>query len=375
METTQTLKRTPLYPAHIELGARMVPFAGFEMPLQYTSIIEEHLAVRERAGLFDVSHMGEFLVEGPEAFDLVQYLVTNDAARLYDGRAMYTVMCNEQGGIIDDLLVYRLREDRYMMVVNAANIQKDFAWVTEHNRFQAHVRDISDETALMALQGPISFDIAQKLTDLPLSELKYYHFITPEPGSFLGSQHAILSHTGYTGERGLEIYCEPERALDIWHAIMEAGTPEGLKPAGLGARDTLRIEAGYCLYGNDITEETNPLEAGLGWIVKLNKGDFIGREALLRIKEEGPHRKLIGFIMEERGIPRPGYTIQTEDGTSVGHVTSGTQSPLLKRGIGLGYVPNDPAYTTVDTRIWIDVRGKAYPARVKKSPFHKSTTS
>ncbi len=373
METKEALKHTPLYPVHLQLGARMVPFAGFEMPLQYTGIIEEHLAVRNRAGLFDVSHMGEFLIEGPEAFNLVQYLVTNDAAKLYDGRAMYTVMCNAEGGIIDDLLVYRLKADRYMMVVNAANIQKDFNWVTEHNRFNAEVQNISDKTALMALQGPLSFEIAQTITELPLSELKYYHFLVPEPGTFLGTQRAIISYTGYTGERGLEIYCEPERAVDIWNALMDAGKPHGLQPAGLGARDTLRIEAGYCLYGNDITEETNPLEAGLGWIVKLAKGDFIGREALLRIKEEGPRRRLVGFVMEERGIPRPGYSIQSEDGTPIGQVTSGTQSPLLKKGIGLGYVPNDPTYTTPDARIWIDIRGKAYPARVKKPPFHKST--
>lgn len=371
-DTSTTLKTTPLHDLHVELGARMMAFGGFDMPVQYTSIIEEHMVVREAAGLFDVSHMGEIVVSGSKAFDFVQRLVTNDTAKLYDGRAMYTVMCQPDGGIVDDLIVYRLSEEEYMLVVNAANIEKDFGWMRENNPMGATLRNESAETALLALQGPEAFAIAGHLTDESLDELKFYHFKKLPPGAFLGCERAILSHTGYTGERGLEIYCEAEKAVTVWEAVMDAGEGHGLQPAGLGARDTLRLEAGYCLYGNDITEDTNPLEAGLGWVVKLDKGDFIGREALQQVKEEGPSHKLVGFVMEERGIPRHDQAILDPEGHEIGVVTSGSQSPILEEGIGLGYVPNDPVYTEPGSRLAIRSRGRPRMARVQKPPFHKN---
>jgi aminomethyltransferase len=375
MEPSVTpLERTPLYETHRALGAKMMPFGGFEMPVQYSGILDEHRAVREAAGLFDVSHMGEVLVSGPDAFAFVQHLVTNDAAALYDGRAMYSVMCRPDGGAVDDLLVYRLAEDRYLLVINASNIEKDLAHIrAQHDAFEGDVtvEDQSAQTALLALQGPKAFEIAQSVTDVPLADIKYYHFVQPEPGAFLGCERAILSHTGYTGEKGLEIYCEPERAEAVWNALMEAGEAHGLKPAGLGARDTLRLESGYCLYGHELTEETTPLEAGLGWVTKLNADDFVGKGAIASQKERGVPRKLIGFVMDERGIPRQDYAITTPDGDPIGTVTSGTQSPVLERGIGLGYVPNDEAYTAPGSTIGIAVRGRILPATVEKPPFHK----
>ncbi|HET6569709.1 MAG TPA: glycine cleavage system aminomethyltransferase GcvT [Rhodothermales bacterium] len=371
MQSIVEIKKTPLYEKHLALGARMVPFAGFEMPIQYTGIIDEHLAVRHTAGLFDVSHMGEIMVRGPKAFDFVQHLVTNDAASLYDGRAMYSVMCLPDGGIVDDLLVYRIAEDAYMLVVNASNVDKDFEWMESHNPMGAALENISDETALLAVQGQASFEIVQKITDYPVKDLKYYHFARLPIGSFFSCRFAILSHTGYTGEPGLEIYCDAAHAGEVWDALMAAGEPLGLKPAGLGARDTLRLESGYSLYGNDITEETTPLEAGLGWITKLDKGDFIGREALLEQKAAGPKRKLVGFILEERGVPRAGYPILDPSGREIGVVTSGTQSPVLGQGIGLGYVENDPAFTAPGSDIAVSVRGRPLPARVARPPFHK----
>ncbi|QXD14702.1 glycine cleavage system aminomethyltransferase GcvT [Rhodocaloribacter litoris] len=371
MASTETLKQTPLHDVHRALGARMTPFAGFEMPLQYSGILNEHLAVRQAAGLFDVSHMGEFFVRGPRAFDFVQHLVTNDAARLTDGRAMYTVMCRPDGGIVDDLLVYRLGPEEYMLVVNAANIEKDFAWMQEHNPMGATLADASDEVALLAIQGPRAHDIVQAVTGVAAGDIKFYHFVQLEAGTFPGCDRVILSHTGYTGEPGFELYARPEDAPRLWHLLMEAGAPHGLQPAGLGARDTLRLEAGYCLYGNDLTEETNPLEAGLGWLVKFDKGPFVGREALLAVREQGPARRLIGFVVEERGLPRPGYPILDGTGEAVGIVTSGSQSPVLGRGIGLGYVPNDPAFTTPGTRLGVSARGRTLPAVVTRPPFHK----
>ncbi len=373
MAVSDAIKKTPLHDVHLALGARMVPFAGFEMPVQYTGIIDEHMAVRTAAGLFDVSHMGEVFARGPHAFDFVQNLVTNDAARLTDGRAMYTVMCQPDGGIVDDLLVYRLGSEEYMLVINASNIESDFAWMQANNPMGAALSNVSDEIALLAVQGPKSFDIVQSLVGdaLDLDTIRFYHFAPQAPGAFLGCSWAILSHTGYTGERGLEIYCKAEDAVRVWVAIMEAGTPHGLKPAGLGARDTLRLEAGYCLYGNDISRETNPLEAGLGWLVKFDKGDFVGREALLRVKEAGPARKLVGLVTEGRGVPRHGYPILDTEGTEIGVVTSGTQSPVLGQGIALGYVPNEPAFTTPGARLSIGVRNRTLPAVVTKPPFHK----
>jgi aminomethyltransferase len=363
----------------------MMPFGGFDMPVQYTSILDEHRAVREAAGLFDVSHMGEVWVRGPQALGFVQRLVTNDASKLFapgagpdgsrHGRAMYTVMCRAGGGAVDDLLVYRTADDEFLLVLNAANIEKDLAHLrAEHAAagLDCTLEDASDATALLALQGPHAFDVIAEVTDLPVAEIPYYHFLRPEPGAFLGCRHAILSHTGYTGERGLEIYCEAERAVAVWSALMAAGEPYGLRPAGLGARDTLRLEAGFCLYGHELTEETNPLEAGLGWVVKLDGRDFTGSDALRQVKTAGPKRRLVGFVMEERGIPREGYLLVDEDGRPLGAVTSGSQSPVLGRGIGLGYVPNDPAYAAPGAVLWVDVRGRRLRATVTKPPFHKA---
>jgi aminomethyltransferase len=375
MEPSVTpLERTPLYETHRALGAKMMPFGGFEMPVQYSGILDEHRAVREAAGLFDVSHMGEVLVRGSQAFDFVQHLVTNDAGSLYDGRAMYTVMCNADGGAVDDLLVYRLSGESYLLVINASNIAKDVAHmraVHESGGFDCTVEDVSDRIGLLALQGPKAFDVIEEVTDLPVGDVKYYHFMRPEPGAFLGCERAILSHTGYTGERGLEIYCEAEKVGDVWDALMEAGAAHGLKPAGLGARDTLRLESGYCLYGHELTEKTTPLEAGLGWVTKLGTDDFVGKRAIAAQKERGVPRKLIGFVMDERGIPRQGYAITDAEGEPVGEVTSGSQSPLLGQGIGLGFVPNDAAYTEPGSSVGIAVRGRVLPATVRKPPFHK----
>lgn len=365
------LQRTPLFAEHVSLGARMVPFAGFEMPVQYTGIVDEHLAVRRSGGIFDVSHMGELLVTGPGSAGLIQSLVTNDVARLYDGRAMYTVMCNVDGGIVDDLLVYRLAVDRYMMVVNAANIQKDLDWVRNWCGSNATVEDISDATALIALQGPSSIQILSRVAPgLRLADLKYYHFLMSEPGRFLGCTETLISRTGYTGEPGFEIYCEPDCASDIWRALLDAGRDYGLRPAGLGARDTLRLEAGLALYGNELDEATNPIEAGLEWLVRFDKGEFVGRDALERIRPTGPKRRLIGFMLEERGIPRHGYRI-TAGGRGVGVVTSGTQSPVLNQGIGMGYVENRAELVESGSSIAIDVRGHELAARTVRPPFHK----
>lgn len=367
-----SLKHTPLHDRHLALGARMMGFAGFDMPVQYSGIIDEHRTVRQAAGLFDVSHMGEVLVQGPHAFDFVQHLVTNDAARLYDGRAMYTVMCTPDGGIVDDLLVYRLHEEGYMLVINASNIEGDVAWMQANNPMDAELTDISDQVGLLALQGPRAFDIARRLTGaFDPAMLKFYHFRKMPAGAFMGCEHAILSHTGYTGEPGLEIYCDADRAGAVWDALLEAGADLGLKPAGLGARDTLRLESGFCLYGNDIDTTTNPLEAGLGWLTKLDKGEFIGRAALQAVKDAGPSRRLIGFVMEERGIPRHGCPILAPDGTPIGIVTSGSQSPLLGKGIGLGYVPREKQFTEPGASLRIDIRGRHLAARVQRPPFHK----
>lgn len=368
----QTLKKTPLHDIHVALGAKMMPFGGFDMPVQYSGIIDEHMAVRQAAGLFDVSHMGEFLLEGPEAFNTVQRLVTNDASKLYDGRAMYTAMCFENGGIVDDLLVYRKSETSYLLVVNASNIEKDWSWVSKHALPGANLTNLSDAMALLAIQGPMAMEIVHQASGIDVSELKFYHFLEPEAGVFLGCSDVILSHTGYTGEKGLEIYCKNEDAAKIWNALMEAGESHGLRPAGLGARDTLRLESGFCLYGNDITDETSTYEAGLDWITKLKKGDFVGKTALERIKADSPSRKLIGFVMNERGIPRHDNVIVDADGNEIGIVTSGTQSPILSQGIGMGYVPNDPQYTAPGSVIGISSRGKTREAIVTRPPFHKS---
>ena len=371
MEAPQ-VKRTPLHAQHIALNAKMTPFGGFEMPVQYSGIIEEHMAVREKAGIFDVSHMGEFTIEGPESMTMIQQLVSNDASKLYDGRAMYSVICTESGGIVDDLIVYRRSESAYMLVVNASNIEKDWAWVNRYVIPGVEVKNISNETALIAIQGPASFDIVGSLSGIDLSDLKFYHFIEPSPGEFLGLSNVMLSYTGYTGEKGLEIYCHASDAATIWTALLKHGSSMGLKPAGLGARDTLRLESGFCLYGNDITDETSPYEAGLGWITKLDKGDFVGKQSLSRIKADGPSRKLVGFIMDERGIPRQSHVIVDSENNEIGIVTSGSQSPILNQGIGMGYVPNESQFTAPGSKIGILSRGKTRQATVTKPPFHKS---
>lgn len=368
------LRKTPLYDRHIALGGRMTPFAGYEMPLRYTEgILEEHRAVRREAGLFDVSHMGEILVRGPHAADCVQYLITNEAMSLQAGQAVYTCMCREDGGIIDDLIVYRLAEHEYLFVVNAANRQKDFMWMIRNNPAKAIIEDLSDEIALIAVQGPGARAITEAAIQEDLHGLKPFHFRHISGGCFERARFSIVSATGYTGEAGVEIYCDAELAGSVWDRILKAGTDKGLKPAGLGARDTLRMEAAFRLYGNDITEETNPIEAGLGYFVRMDKDDFIGKSVLERVRSEGPSRKLVAFIVQEQGgIPRSGHSISTAAGPDTGVVTSGTQSPMLGRGIGLGYVPNDPVCTMPDSQINVTVRSRTIRALVKKPPLHKT---
>ncbi len=370
--STNTLRTTPLHDAHDALDARMMGFGGFDMPVQYSSIMEEHMAVRNDAGLFDVSHMGELMVQGPQTQNLIQRLVTNDVSNLYDGRAMYTVMCRPDGGIIDDLIVYRRAEDHFMLVLNAANVERDVEWIRDHNDEGVDLDNASDGTALIALQGPRSLEIAQPFLDDDLDDLKFYHFWEKDNGAFMGCDEAIVSRTGYTGEVGLELYVPADEAQHVWDTMLDAGAEQGLKPAGLGARDTLRLEAGLHLHGNDITEQTNPYEAGLGWLVKLDKGEFIGRETLRTIAEEGPSRKLVGIVAAERGIPRHDHLILSPEEKEIGIVTSGTQSPVLDTGIGLGYVSNNPAYTEPGQSLLIASRRRSFEATVEPPPFHES---
>jgi aminomethyltransferase len=354
---------------HLQAGAKMIDFGGYEMPVQYAGIRKEHQAVRERAGIFDVSHMGEFFISGENAEALLQHITVNDVSKLTPGKAQYSAMCYPDGGIVDDLIVYKLAENRYMMVVNASNREKDLDWIMTNNPVNALVEDLSDEYCLLAVQGPGSEAILQQLTDVPLQDITFYTFAT---GRFAGFEDVIISATGYTGERGFELYFDRRMADPeaIWSAILKAGEPAGLEPAGLGARDTLRLEMGYALYGNDISRETNTIEAGLGWITKLAKGDFIGREMLEQIKSAGPARKLCGFVMtEERAIPRQGYEILNTAGESIGTVTSGTQSIMLESGIGMGYVKTE--FAAEGTGILIRVRNRDVPAVVKKPPFIK----
>lgn len=369
MADRSPLKQTPLHATHIALGARMADFAGFDMPIQYTSIVEEHKAVRQAAGMFDVSHMGEVMVSGSGAEAYLQRLVTNDIAKMEVGRALYTVMCRPDGGIVDDLLVYRLAQSKFMLVVNAANTEKDVVWMREQLEEDVQLDDISDETSLIAVQGPRAIEIFERATGIDVSSVGSYRFIRPD--NLVGSSEAIVSRTGYTGEAGLEIYCRPEAVVDLWELLLEAGKAFDIKPCGLGARDTLRLEAGLGLYGNELTDETNPIEAGLSWLVKFDSGDFIGREALRKVKEDGPSRRLVGFVLEERGVPRTGYELFNEDEEKIGEVTSGTQSPILSKGIGFGYVLNQPKYTEPGASIRMNSRGKLLSARVTRPPFHK----
>lgn len=359
------LKKIALNDVHEQLGAKMVPFAGYNMPVQYTSLIEEHHCVRNAVGIFDVSHMGEFIVSGPKALALIQKVTSNDASVLTEGKAQYTYLPNGKGGVVDDLLVYKLANEEYMLVVNASNIDKDWDWICSQNNIGAEMTNISDDISLFAVQGPKAIDALQKLTDTPLDEVKYYHFVK---GDFAGVKDVIISATGYTGAGGFELYIPNADAEKVWHKIIEAGKDHGIQPIGLGARDTLRMEMGFCLYGNDIDDETSPLEAGLGWVTKFTK-DFINAEQLKAEKEAGVVRKLIGFVMEERGIPRKGYEILNEAGETIGLVTSGTQSPSLNQGIGLGYVKTE--YAREDTPVKIAIRKNEVKATVKKPPFIK----
>ena len=363
---TATMKNTPFTQKHIALGAKMAPFAGYHMPISYSGILDEHQAVRRAAGVFDVSHMGEFILKGDKALDLIQRVTTNDAAKLPAGKAQYSCLTNNAGGIVDDLLVYCIEPGNvYMLVVNASNIEKDWDWLQQHNTAGAGLHNISDHTCLLAVQGPNATKILQPLTDMDILNLKYYTFVR---GDFAGVKNVLISATGYTGAGGVEIYFEDkeDNADKIWNAIFEGGTPQGLKPIGLAARDTLRLEMGFNLYGADIDDTTSPLEAGLGWITKFNK-DFTAKPVLEQQKAEGIERKLVGFEMIDKGIPRHGYEIKDGSGATVGYVTSGTQSPSLGKAIGMGYVRT--AAAAPDTEIFIKVREKLLLARVVKMPF------
>jgi aminomethyltransferase len=357
------LKLVPLNDLHVKLGARMVPFAGYNMPVRYSSDIEEHMTVRKGVGVFDVSHMGEFLIQGPGALDLIQRVTSNDASKLVDGQAQYSCLPNETGGIVDDLLVYKLMDAEYMLVVNASNIEKDWNWIRKYNSKGTVMTNISDDICLFAVQGPKAVTVLQKLTGVDLGTIKYYHFTK---GEFAGIRDVIISNTGYTGAGGFEIYSNKQHAETIWNAIFAAGKDIDIKPIGLGARDTLRLEMGFCLYGNDIDDTTSPLEGGLGWITKFSK-PFTNSAALKRQKEEGVERKLVGFKMVDKGIPRHDYAIKDSNGNVIGKVTSGTMSPVLGIGVGLGYVTVDKSDS--GSEIFIDVRGRALKAEVSKLPF------
>lgn len=359
------MNNTALTQVHIQLGAKMVPFAGYNMPVSYEGINAEHETVRKAVGVFDVSHMGEFILKGEGALDLIQRVTSNDAAVLVDGKVQYSCLPNNQGGIVDDLLVYRLTEKSYLLVVNASNIEKDWNWISQHNTGGVEMENISDKTSLLAVQGPLAAKALQSLTEINLAEMTYYTFAK---GKFAGIDNVLISATGYTGAGGFEIYFENSQAEIIWSKIFEAGAPYGIKPIGLGARDTLRLEMGFCLYGNDINDTTSPIEAGLGWITKFTK-KFTNSEALLKQKEQGVTQKLVGFEMLERAIPRHDYEITDAQGNVIGKVTSGTQSPSLQKGIGMGYV--NTAFTKSGTEIFIKVRDKLTKAVVSKIPFYK----
>ncbi|TAH05336.1 MAG: glycine cleavage system aminomethyltransferase GcvT [Sphingobacteriales bacterium] len=360
------MKNTPFTQKHIALGAKMAPFAGYNMPISYTGINDEHAAVRSNAGVFDVSHMGEFILKGADALDLIQRVTTNDASKLTDGKAQYSCMPNNEGGIIDDLLIYCVEANKvYMIVVNASNIEKDWNWISQHNTKGVEMHNISDKTCLLAIQGPNATKILQSLTSMDILNLKYYTFTK---GVFAGVENVLVSATGYTGAGGVEIYFEDKDndAEKIWDAIFAAGAAQGIKPIGLGARDTLRLEMGFCLYGNDIDDATSPLEAGLGWITKFTK-DFTARTILETQKANGISRKLVGFEMVDKGIPRHHYQIKDAAGNDIGFVTSGTQAPSLQKAIGMGYV--NSAHAALDTEVFIAVRDKQLKAKVVKFPF------
>lgn len=359
------MKRTTFYNIHKNLGAKIVEFAGYEMPIQYSSIISEHKAVRDSVGVFDVSHMGEVFVKGENALDFVQYITVNDASKLFPGRVQYSAMCYEDGGIVDDLLVYRISQNEFLLVINASNIEKDFAWMQKNNKFGVELTNRSDEFSLLAVQGPNSLKTLQKLTDTPIN-LEYYHFTQLN----IAGVDMIISRTGYTGEVGYELYFvgDEKSAKNVWGKIFEAGKEFDIQPVGLAARDSLRLEMGFCLYGNDIDQTTNTLEAGLGWITKLTKSEFIGKDALLKVKETGLNRKLVAITSDEKTFPRHGYDISVNN-NKVGFITSGTVSPMLEKPIAMGYV--ETKYAEIGSDVNMLIRGKEVPAKVVKLPFVK----
>ncbi|MCC1485367.1 glycine cleavage system aminomethyltransferase GcvT [Winogradskyella immobilis] len=359
------MKNTALTATHEALGAKMVPFAGYNMPVQYEGVNIEHETVRKAVGVFDVSHMGEFLIEGPKALDLIQKVSSNDASKLDIGKAQYSCLPNDDGGVVDDLIIYKIKDETYLLVVNASNIEKDWNWIASKNDVGADMRDLSEDYSLLAIQGPKAVEAMQSLSSHDLSAINFYNFVV---GDFAGIEHVIISATGYTGSGGFEIYCKNSEVKQIWDKVLEAGADFGIKPIGLAARDTLRLEMGYCLYGNDIDDTTSPIEAGLGWVCKFNK-TFTNSEALEAEKLRKPENKLVAFKLDERGIPRHGYDIVDTQGKTIGRVTSGTMSPSLGIGIGLGYVPK--VFAAVDSKINIQVRKKAIPATVVKLPFYK----
>lgn len=360
------MKNIALTDKHIALGAKMVPFAGYNMPVQYSGVNEEHVTVRNGVGVFDVSHMGEFILKGENALDLIQRVTSNDASKLQDGGVQYSCLPNDKGGIVDDLLVYRIDELTYMLVVNASNIEKDWDWIVKYNTKNVEMHNISDKTSLLAVQGPDATKVLQKLTKMDVLNMKYYTF---DKGEFAGFDNVLVSATGYTGAGGCEIYVENENAEAVWNAVFEAGEEYSIKPIGLAARDTLRLEMGFCLYGNDIDDSTSPIEAGLGWITKFTK-EFTNSEGLKKQKEEGITKKLVAFELIDKGIPRQDYEIVDENNQNIGKVTSGTMSPSMKKPIGMGYVKKE--YAKVDTEISIRVRNKELKARIVKLPFYKA---
>ena len=361
------MKTTAFKDTHIAMGGKMVSFAGFYMPVQFDGIIAEHQLVRNSVGVFDVSHMGEFWVRGPKAFDLVQYLTSNDVAALYDGKVQYSCYPNHDGGIVDDLLVYKFSDEEYLLVVNASNIEKDWKWVNDNNKFGASLTNASDEISQLAVQGSKGLEAMQKLTDTTITDMEYYTF---KVITFAGVEGVILSTTGYTGSGGCEIYMKNEDAVKIYKAVLEAGEEFGIRPIGLGARDTLRLESGFCLYGNDIDDSTSPIEAGLGWITKFVEGNnFINREFHEKLKANGVEKRLRGFQLIDKGVPRHGYEVCDAEGNVIGNVTSGTMSPMLGKGIGLAYIAKE--FTKLDTEIFIKVRNKMLKAKIVKIPFYK----
>jgi len=359
------MKNTALKHIHENLGAKILPFAGYNMPILYEGVNAEHETVRNAVGVFDVSHMGEFFISGPNALALIQKITTNDASTLTVGRAQYSCFPNNEGGIVDDLIIYKMKEDEYLLVVNASNIEKDWNWISKHNDVNAEMKNASEEYSLLAIQGPKAIEAMQSLTAVDLAAIKYYHF---EVGTFAGIENVIISATGYTGSGGFEIYCKNEDVEHIWHKAFEAGASFGIKPIGLAARDTLRLEMGFCLYGNDINDTTSPIEAGLGWITKFTK-DFVNAENLKLQKEQGVQRKLVGFELIDRGVPRQDYEIVDKEGNTIGVVTSGTMAPSLNKGIGLGYVTS--AFSAPDSEIFIRIRKNDVAAKVVKLPFYK----